>query len=242
MAPGVSLRAAVALAGRFPALAGVDLTLEQGEVVVVVGPNGAGKTSLLRACAGLLPVTAGAATVLGVDLTEDHTAVRRYVGLLGHAAPLYDELNAAENVRFAVRALGLPAAGADAALARLGLSGRLRTTPASRLSAGQRRRVALAALIARRPALWLLDEPHAGLDASTRDLLGRLIGEAVHDGASVLLSSHEPALSVPLADRVVSMVGGRVTGEEKGGRRAALAAVPSTVVAEPPTVEAHHVA
>ena len=97
-------------------------------------------------------------------------------------------------------------------------------------------------MIARRPALWLLDEPHAGLDAPTRDLLGRLIGEAVHDGASVLLSSHEPALSVPLADRVVSMVGGRVTGEEKGGRRAALAAVPSTVVAEPPTVEAHHVA
>jgi heme ABC exporter ATP-binding subunit CcmA len=242
MAPVVSLRAAVALAGRFPALAGVDLTLEQGEVVVVVGPNGAGKTSLLRACAGLLPVTSGAATVLGVDLTEDHTAVRRYVGLLGHAAPLYDELSAAENVRFAVRALGLPTANADDALVRLGLIGRLRTTPASRLSAGQRRRVALAALIARRPALWLLDEPHAGLDACTRDLLGRLIGEAVRDGATVLVSSHEPALSVPLADRVVSMAGGRVTGEEKGGRRAALAAVPSTVAAEAPTVEAHHVA
>jgi ABC-2 type transport system ATP-binding protein len=234
MAPVVSLRAAVALAGRFPALAGVDLTLEQGEVAVVAGPNGAGKTSLLRACAGLLPVTAGEATVLGVDLTEDHTAVRRYVGLLGHAAPLYDELSAAENVRFAVRALGLPTSGADDVLERLGLTGRLRTTPAGRLSAGQRRRVALAALVARRPALWLLDEPHAGLDASTRDLLGRLIDEAVRDGASVLLSSHEPALSVPLADRVVSMSGGRVTGQEKGGRRAALTAVAP--------VEEHHVA
>jgi heme ABC exporter ATP-binding subunit CcmA len=234
MAPVVFLRSAVALAGRFPALAGVDLTLEQGEVAVVVGPNGAGKTSLLRACAGLLPVTAGEATVLGVDLTEDHTSVRRYVGLLGHAAPLYDELSAAENVRFAVRALGLPVSGADDALMRLGLTGRLRTTPAGRLSAGQRRRVALAALVARRPALWLLDEPHAGLDAATRDLLGRLIGEAVRDGASVLLSSHEPALSVPLADRVVSMSGGRVTGEEKGGRRAALTAVAA--------VEEHHVA
>ena len=124
MAPVVSLRAAVALAGRFPALAGVDLTLQQGEVAVVAGPNGAGKTSLLRACAGLLPVTSGEATVLGVDLTEDHTAVRRYVGLLGHAAPLYDELSAAENVRFAVRALGLPVSGADDALERLGLIGR----------------------------------------------------------------------------------------------------------------------
>ena len=179
MAPVVLFRAAVALAGRFPALAGVDLSLDQGEVMVVVGPNGAGKTSLLRACAGLLPVTSGEANVLGVDLTADHTAVRRFVGLLGHAAPLYDELSAAENVRFAVRALGLPVKSADEALERLGLTGRLRSTPAGRLSAGQRRRVALAALVARRPALWLLDEPHAGLDAGSRALLGELIGEAV---------------------------------------------------------------
>jgi heme ABC exporter ATP-binding subunit CcmA len=227
MAPVVLFRAAVALAGRFHALAGVDLSLDQGEVVVVVGPNGAGKTSLLRACAGLLPVTSGQASVLGVDLTADHTAVRRFVGLLGHAAPVYDELSAAENVRFAVRALGLPTKDADQALERLGLTGRLRTTPAGRLSAGQRRRVALAALVARRPELWLLDEPHAGLDAGSRALLGELIAEAVSAGASVLLSSHEPHLSVPLADRVVSMVGGRVTGEEPGGRRATLTAVPA---------------
>jgi heme ABC exporter ATP-binding subunit CcmA len=225
MAPVVHFRAAVALAGRFPALAGVDLSLDPGEVVVVVGANGAGKTSLLRACAGLLPVTSGEATVLGVDLTTDHTSVRRYVGLLGHAAPLYDELSAAENVRFAVRALSLPLADADEALERVGLTGRLRTTPAGRLSAGQRRRVALAALVARRPALWLLDEPHAGLDATSRALLGHLIGDAVSDGAAVLLSSHEPQLSVPLADRVVSMGGGRVTSEEPGGRHITLTAV-----------------
>ncbi len=231
MAPVVLFRAAVALAGRFPALAGVDLSLDQGEVVVVAGPNGAGNTSLLRACAGLLPVTSGEASVLGVDLTADHTAVRRFVGLLGHAAPLYDELTAAENVRFAVRALGLPAQNADQALERLGLIGRVRATPAARLSAGQRRRVALAALVARRPSLWLLDEPHAGLDAGSRALLGELIGEAVSSGATVLLSSHEPQLSVPLADRVVAMAGGRVVGEEPGGRRVTLTPVP-TVVAE----------
>jgi heme ABC exporter ATP-binding subunit CcmA len=236
MAPVVQLRAAVALAGRFPALAGVDLSLDQGEVVVVVGANGAGKTSLLRACAGLLAVTSGQAEVLGVDLTKDHTVVRRHVGFLGHAAPLYDELSAAENVRFAVRALGLPVATADAALERLGLVGRLRTTPAGRLSAGQRRRVALAALVARRPALWLLDEPHAGLDASSRLLLAALIAEAVADGASVLLSSHEPELSVPLSDRVATMIGGRVTGEEPGGRRSTLAAVPVPVPVPEPVV------
>ena len=136
-----------------------------------------------------------------------------------------------------------PCQRADEALERLGLTGRLRTTPAGRLSAGQRRRVALAALLARRPALWLLDEPHAGLDATSRTLLGQLIGDAVADGASVLLSSHEPELSVPLADRVVSMGGGRVTGEEPGGRRVTLTAVPAAVPAESARAEgATHVA
>jgi heme ABC exporter ATP-binding subunit CcmA len=235
MAPVVQFRAAVALAGRFPALAGVDLSVGTGEVVLVLGANGAGKTSLLRACAGLLPVTSGAASVLGVDLTVDHTAVRRHVGLLGHAAPLYDELSAAENVRFAVRALGLPAAAGTAALDRLGLVGRLRTTPTGRLSAGQRRRVALAALVARRPALWLLDEPHAGLDARSRDLLGDLISEAVADGAAVLLSSHERELAMRLSDQVVIMSGGRITSTEAGGRRAPLSALPA---AEPPPPQA----
>jgi ABC-type multidrug transport system ATPase subunit len=190
-----------------------------------------------------LPVTAGEATVLGVDLLTDHTTIRRHVGLLGHAAPLYDDLSAAENVRFAIRSLGRSDERGNAALERLGLVGRLRTTPTGRLSAGQRRRVALAALLARRPALWLLDEPHAGLDAPARSLLGDLIAEAATDGAAVLLSSHEPQLSVPLTDRVVTMTGGRVTGEEHGGRRAMLSAVPAAASAPAPDSRgASHVA
>lgn len=225
MAQAVRLRTAVALAGRFPALSGVDLAVAPGEVVVVLGPNGAGKTSLLRTCAGLLTVTSGEAVVLGYDLREDRTSVRPLVGLLGHAAPLYDELTAAENVRFAVRAAGLPVSRADPALDRLGLVGRLRRTTVGRLSAGQRRRVALASLLARGPELWLLDEPHAGLDAAARRLLGELVSEAADGGAAVLLSSHEPDLAVPLADRVVTMSGGRVVEEARGGRRPQLSAV-----------------
>jgi ABC-type multidrug transport system ATPase subunit len=104
MAPAVLLRAAVALAGRFPALAGVDLDVAPGEVVVLEGPNGAGKTSVLRACAGLLAVSSGEAVVLGHDLRRDRVRVRALVGLLGHEPVLYDDLTVAENVRFAVRA------------------------------------------------------------------------------------------------------------------------------------------
>ncbi len=124
-----------------------------------------------------------------------------------------------------MRAAGLPADRSGPALDRLGLVGRLGRTTVARLSAGQRRRVALAALVARAPELWLLDEPHAGLDAGARRLLGELVGEVAAVGAAVLLSSHEPDLAVPMADRVVVMSGGRVAEERPGGRRPALTAV-----------------
>ena len=219
MASAVLLRGAVALSGRFPALAGVDLDVAAGEVVVLEGPNGAGKTSLLRACAGLLPVTGGEAVVLGHDLRRRRTAVRRMVGLLGHAPALYDDLTVAENVRFAVRAGGGSDTGIDAAIERLGLGGRLRRTRAGTLSAGQRRRVALAVLVARAPQLWLLDEPHAALDAEARQMLDAVVTEATGAGATAMVASHEPEQVQPLADRVVSMSGGRVTGQHRGGRR-----------------------
>jgi len=212
MAPAVLLRTAVCVTGRFPALAGVDLAVAQGEVVVLEGPNGAGKTSVLRVCAGLLPLTEGEGTVLGCDLRRHAPALRRRVGMLGHAAALYDDLTVVENVRFALRAAGASVAGLDGVLDRLELGGRVRRTPVGRLSAGQRRRVALAVLVARRPELWLLDEPHAGLDAGARVVLGEVIAEVVGEGATVLLASHEPEVSWPLADRVVSLVGGRVVG------------------------------
>jgi heme ABC exporter ATP-binding subunit CcmA len=212
MAPAVLLTTAVCVTGRFPALAGVDLAVAQGEVVVLEGPNGAGKTSLLRVCAGLLPLTGGEGTVLGCDLRRDAPALRRRVGMLGHAAALYDDLTVAENVRFAVRAAGASPSHIDAVLDRLELGGRVRRTQVGRLSAGQRRRVALAVLVTRRPELWLLDEPHAGLDAGARAVLGEIVSEVVAEGATVLLASHEPEESLPLADRVVSLVGGRVVG------------------------------
>ncbi len=81
MDPVVHLLDAVAVLGRFPALAGASLTVERGEIVLLRGPNGAGKTTLLRVCAGLVPVVRGEAVVLGCDLRVDRTAVRQRVGL-----------------------------------------------------------------------------------------------------------------------------------------------------------------
>lgn len=210
MALAVRFRSAVALLGRFPVLAGCDLDVAAGEVVLLRGPNGAGKTSLLRACAGLLPIVSGEAWVLGVDLLRDRRAVRSGVGLLGHDAFVYDDLTAEENVRFAARAGGGDDASVGLALERLGLSGRLRHVAVSRLSAGQRRRVSIAALVARRPSLWLLDEPHAGLDSEGRDRLDGLVGEVTTAGGTVMLASHEDDRAEALAARVLTMAGGQV--------------------------------
>jgi heme ABC exporter ATP-binding subunit CcmA len=211
MGPVVRFRSAVSLLGRFPALAGVDLDVAPGEIVLVQGPNGAGKTTLLRACAGLVPITRGEASVLGADLTRDRRSIRRRVALLGHTGFLYDDLTVAENVRFATRAAGRDAATVGPALERLGLDGRLRDVAVGRLSAGQRRRTALAAVVARNAELWLLDEPHAGLDAAGRDLLDCLVRDAVaRDGATVVFASHELDRATALAGRVVTITGGRI--------------------------------
>jgi heme ABC exporter ATP-binding subunit CcmA len=188
----------------------VDLDVGAGEIVLLQGPNGAGKSTLLRACAGLVPVVEGEAVVLGHDLRVDRRAVRTRVGLLAHATGLYDDLTVADNVRFWARAARADQADVDAAMARLGLDGRLRDVGVARLSAGQRRRTSLAVLLARRPELWLLDEPHAGLDQAGRDLLDDLAREAARKGATILVASHEHERAEALATRIVTIAGGVV--------------------------------
>lgn len=208
----MELRAVVSVVGRFPAVAGADLDVAPGEVVLLTGPNGAGKTSILRVCAGLAPVTGGRAVVLGRDISDRREVrwVRRAVGYLGHDNGLHPELSVADNVRFWARAGGADPAAAEEAMDLLGVSGRLAGVPVGRCSAGQRRRAALAVLVARRPALWLLDEPHAGLDAPGRELCDRLITGAAAAGAAVLVASHDTDRLAPLAHRTATVVGGRV--------------------------------
>ena len=210
MEPVVHLAGVVAVMGGFPVLAGADLDVQRGEIVLLRGPNGAGKTSLLRLCAGLLPVERGTAVVLGCDIAADRTSVRNRVGLLGHANGLYGDLSVADNVAFWGATVGATHDEIAASLDRMGLAGRLATVPVSRLSAGQRRRTALACLVARRAELWLLDEPHAGLDAAGRDDLDTTLRDAAAAGATVMVASHELERAGALASRVVEIVGGQV--------------------------------
>ena len=206
----VDLVDAVAVLGSFPALAGATLSVRRGEIVLLRGPNGAGKTTLLRLCAGLVPLERGQGRILGVDLVRDRELVRHRVGMIGHNNGLYSDLTVTENVRFWGRTVGASTSEVDAALHRMGLDGRLANLPISRLSAGQKRRTALAGLVARRAELWLLDEPHAGLDAAGRDELDEVLKMAAAAGATVMVASHELERASQLATRQVEVVAGQV--------------------------------
>ena len=123
----IELHGVVALLGRFPALAGVDLTVNRGEIVLLQGPNGAGKTSVLRVCAGLLPIERGTGHVLGIDLSTQREAIRSRVGLLGHTNGLYLDLTVSQNISFWASTVGANQAEVEAAMSLMRVDGRLAT-------------------------------------------------------------------------------------------------------------------
>lgn len=201
---------AVVLYGNYPALAGATLQVQRGEIVLLQGPNGAGKSTVLRLCAGLVPLARGRASVLGHDVAVDRDAIRRRVGLLGHANGLFLDLTARENLTFWSNMVGASRSECDEAMDRMGLTGALGDRRVVSLSAGQKRRVALASLVVRRAELWLLDEPHTSLDERGRDELDAVLREAATSGATIVLASHEVERARTLSSRVVTVTGGRV--------------------------------
>ena len=166
----------------------VSFTVGSGEALLVTGPNGAGKSSLLRLVAGLLRPAGGRIDIEGgeLDLTLGEQAL-----YLGHLDALKPALLVRENLAFWARFLGNGAVEQEPALAAVGLSG-LAHVPATYLSAGQRRRLALARLISVKRAIWLLDEPTAALDASGQEMLAGLLRTHVSNGGIVLAATHGP--------------------------------------------------
>ena len=207
----VEIRDAVVMLGRFPALAGVNVSIERGESVLLRGPNGAGKSTLLRLCAGLLRPARGIASVLGVDLVKNRRAVRHRIGYVGHQSMLYDDLTVAENLEFWSKAAGVEAEQQRAAAQRMQIDSRLYDVPVRSLSAGQRRRTSIAVAAARRPELWLLDEPHAGLDQDGRQVIDDLISDAADAGGAVLVASHELDRAQTVVQRTLEISGGMAT-------------------------------
>ncbi len=196
----LSIEALALTRGERPLFAGFDLTLRAGEAVALTGANGAGKTSLLRAVAGLLPPAAGAVRFLGGG-GELEAEVARATGLhlLGHQDGLKTARTAAEELSFWSVWLG----GGDmaAAIERLDLAPLL-ALEVRKLSAGQRRRLSLARLLAAPRPLWLLDEPLAPLDAGRRTRFGEVMQAHLDGGGMILAAVHDP---LPIPARVVAV-------------------------------------
>jgi heme exporter protein A len=171
-------------------LKGVSLRLQDGELLHIAGPNGTGKTTLLRVVCGLLRPEQGTVSWLGQPISRVREQYQAALAFASHEPALKGDLTALENLRFAV---GLKrrvtAADLNAALERTGVAG-CADLPARVLSAGQRRRVAMARVLAMGASVWLLDEPFTNLDAAGADLMSGLLQTHIEAGGSALVVAH----------------------------------------------------
>ena len=190
------------------AVSQVSLEIAQGETVWLRGWNGSGKTTLLRLIATAISPTFGDGSVLGFDLRAERSAIRARTDLLSHETRLYGDLTAAENLRFACSLYDIDARLAEPALERVGLE-EVAAVRVGRYSQGMRQRLALARCLMRAPALVLLDEPYAGLDADARVVVDELLTTARAGRRTAVVASHE-APPAHLIDRGLLMDGGRV--------------------------------
>jgi heme exporter protein A len=167
---------------------GINLELSSGGALSLVGPNGSGKSSLLRLIAGLLRPSAGQIELQG---GEAERTIGEQAHYLGHLDTLKPSLTVAENLGFWAGYLGDHARSSNEALAAVGLGG-LTDLPAAYLSAGQRRRLSLARVLAVPRPIWLLDEPTSGLDAAGQERLAELMRQHLGTGGMVVAATHGP--------------------------------------------------
>ena len=189
-------------------LKGLSLSLESGEILGIRGENGAGKSTLLKALAGLLPYQEGE-----IRMAEE---VRANLSYLPQEISLYDSLTAIENLYFYGKVTGLPGkvirTRTHWLLTELGLSEKEKEK-LSALSGGMKRRVHLASVLMRRPAILLLDEPTVGCDNESYERILALLQKMKQQGTAMLLISHGRGELEEMADRIVYLKEGKMVGE-----------------------------
>lgn len=202
---------------RSPVLRDLDLRLTAGTVVGIRGANGAGKTTLLQLAATVRRPVSGIARVLGADLRNaPPPEVRRAICLVGHDPGLYPQLSLRENLRFVADIHGSRPTTVETALRHVGLA-RAADRRVDRCSQGMVKRADLARALISRPTLLLLDEPHAGLDATATELVDFLLADVRERGGAALVVSHDRDRLQAMVDDVLELRDGRLLPLEGPG-------------------------
>lgn len=217
-------------AAKVQALKGVSLSLNGGELTLLMGPSGSGKTTLLSILGCMLSPTEGTVrlcerSTAGLDPEELARLRREHIGFVFQSFHLFPTLSATDNVRLALDVRGdrsrTAKVRAREALAKVGLAHKIKAYPRE-LSGGEQQRVAIARAIVGNPSIILADEPTAALDGANGQAVMKLLAEIARErGHAVLIVTHDPRL-LPFADRVVHIEDGRIIAEERGGVRQTL--------------------
>lgn len=211
-----------------PALSGVDFSIEQGQLAVILGASGAGKTTALNILGGMETVTSGTVRVAGRDISRLKGKKliqyrREDIGFVFQFYNLVPNLTALENVELAAQICSDSLPASDM-LDQVGLSDRKNNFPAQ-LSGGEQQRVAIARALAKNPKLLLCDEPTGALDYQTgKQILQLLQDTCRRDGMTVLLITHNSAIA-PMADVVIRMASGKVTDIRQNARPTPIAEI-----------------
>jgi ABC-type multidrug transport system ATPase subunit len=208
--------------GRSTVLGGVSFDVRAGQSVALWGSNGAGKTTLIRCMLGLINFE-GQIRVAGLDVRTEGKRVRRLLGYVPQELAFYDDFRVIEASRYMARLRGADVGGCEAGLANLGLLAHARKR-VRELSGGMKQRLALSVALLNDPPLLVLDEPTSNLDSAGRDSLMQLLLDLKAAGKSILFISHRPEEVAGLADRVLTLEGGRVLTDVATGRSHAAAA------------------
>jgi putative ABC transport system ATP-binding protein len=225
-------------AGLVRALKGVSLSLNAGELTLLMGPSGSGKTTLLSILGCILGPTSGRIRVAGTDTANLGPEAladvrRRHIGFVFQSYNLFPTLNAVENVRLALDVRGrrgrLAADQAREALTKVGLSHKFKSYP-SNMSGGEQQRVAVARALASAPSLLLADEPTAALDAENGQSVMALLSEIAKDKSHAVLAVTHDHRTLPYADRIIHIEDGLIVSDERPER------VRAAIVSPPPTI------
>ncbi|WP_107064405.1 metal ABC transporter ATP-binding protein [Streptomyces sp. NRRL S-118] len=214
--PVISVRAATATLGSRPVLRGVDLTVHRGEVVALLGANGSGKSTAVRSVIGQVPLTGGSVSLFGTELRRFREWARvgyvpqRTTAASGVPATVREVVSSGRLSRTKLRwPSRADKAAVERAIELVGLADRARDS-VSALSGGQHQRVLIARALASQPELLIMDEPMAGVDLASQEILASTLREQVGAGATVLLVLHELGPLEPLIDRAVVLRDGCV--------------------------------